>query len=235
MAGSNTALTSSPTSSRRSPSGCGSTGWVYGLLASHQWLIACLAPEAQDEVWARPQRARDRQLRPGRTGSGGGRRLPALRRRQLLQRLRQRAVAVPRRHDPASGWSGKARIFSLRSADCTIDDNWHTMGLAGTGSKTIVARDAFVPAHRTVTFAATFRRQRARDARRIQIRSIGNPSFGRASDRHRLAVARHGGGRARRFPRHGGACAPHAVRSPAATAAWPSSRPCRCASPRRAP
>src|SRR5712692_1252974 len=22
-------------------SGCGSTGWVYGLLASHQWLIAC--------------------------------------------------------------------------------------------------------------------------------------------------------------------------------------------------
>ena len=28
---------------------------------------------------ARPQRARDRQLRPGRTGGGGGRRLPALR------------------------------------------------------------------------------------------------------------------------------------------------------------
>src|SRR3954451_9452930 len=23
-------------------SGCGSTGWVYGLLASHQWLIACM-------------------------------------------------------------------------------------------------------------------------------------------------------------------------------------------------
>ncbi|HJX21586.1 MAG TPA: acyl-CoA dehydrogenase family protein, partial [Steroidobacteraceae bacterium] len=31
-------------------SGCGSTGWVYGLLASHQWLIACFAREAQDEV-----------------------------------------------------------------------------------------------------------------------------------------------------------------------------------------
>ena len=32
-------------------SGCGSTGWVYGLLASHQWLIACFSKAAQDEVW----------------------------------------------------------------------------------------------------------------------------------------------------------------------------------------
>src|ERR1700761_6377209 len=32
--------------------GCGSTGWVYGLLASHQWLIACFSQTAQDEVWS---------------------------------------------------------------------------------------------------------------------------------------------------------------------------------------
>src|ERR1700751_4425024 len=32
-------------------SGCGSTGWVYALLASHQWLIACFSQVAQDEVW----------------------------------------------------------------------------------------------------------------------------------------------------------------------------------------
>ena len=31
--------------------GCGSTGWVYALLASHQWLIACFSRDAQDEVW----------------------------------------------------------------------------------------------------------------------------------------------------------------------------------------
>src|SRR5262245_25267365 len=31
--------------------GCGSTGWVYGLLASHQWLVACFSRAAQDEVW----------------------------------------------------------------------------------------------------------------------------------------------------------------------------------------
>src|SRR5262245_34850741 len=31
--------------------GCGSTGWVYGLLASHQWLVACFSREAEEEVW----------------------------------------------------------------------------------------------------------------------------------------------------------------------------------------
>jgi resorcinol 4-hydroxylase (FADH2) len=44
-------------------------------------------------------------------------------------------------------------FFLLRTGDCTIDDNWHTMGLSGTGSKNIVVHDAFVPAHRAVPFA----------------------------------------------------------------------------------
>src|SRR5215471_7120802 len=87
--------------------GCGSTGWVYGLLASHQWLIACFPTAAQDEVW----------------------------------------------QDRTALAAGTPGFFLLRSADCVIDDNWHTMGLAGTGSKNIVARDVFVPAHRTLAFA----------------------------------------------------------------------------------
>jgi alkylation response protein AidB-like acyl-CoA dehydrogenase len=41
----------------------------------------------------------------------------------------------------------------LRTADIIIDDNWRTMGLAGTGSKTIVANNAFVPSHRALAFA----------------------------------------------------------------------------------
>src|SRR5690348_16456575 len=36
-------------------SGCGSTGWVYALLASHQWLIACFSQATQDEVWQDPR------------------------------------------------------------------------------------------------------------------------------------------------------------------------------------
>ena len=133
--------------------GCGSTGWVYGLLASHQWLIACFPKAAQDEVWQ------------DRTALAAGTYAPV-----------GQAVAV----DGGYGLSGVGSFcsgcdnaqwqllggmipqpdaaatpgfFLLRSADCVIDDNWHTMGLAGTGSKNIVARDVFVPAHRTLAFA----------------------------------------------------------------------------------
>src|SRR5262249_22035739 len=35
-------------------------------------------------------------------------------------------------------------------ADVVVDDTWFSLGLRGTGSKDIVARDVFVPAHRAM-------------------------------------------------------------------------------------
>src|SRR5262245_36790655 len=32
--------------------GCGSTGWVYGLSAGSQWLLACFPQQAQEDVWS---------------------------------------------------------------------------------------------------------------------------------------------------------------------------------------
>jgi alkylation response protein AidB-like acyl-CoA dehydrogenase len=133
--------------------GCGSTGWVYGLLGSHQWLIACFSAQAQAEVW------RDRHA------LAGGTYAPVA-----------RAVAVEGgyRVSGAGGFcsgcdnaqwqflggmipqvdgSAQPGFFLLRTEDVTIDDNWHTMGLCGTGSKNIVADDAFVPTHRALAFA----------------------------------------------------------------------------------
>src|SRR5499433_613374 len=134
-------------------SGCGSTGWVYGLLASHQWLIACFSKAAQDEVWQ------------DRTALAAGTYAPV-----------GQAVAVDggyRLNGAGSFCSGcdnaqwqllggmipqpdgavKPGFFLMPTSDISIDDNWHTMGLAGTGSKNIVARDVFVPAHRALPFA----------------------------------------------------------------------------------
>src|SRR5256885_15347530 len=54
---------------------------------------------------------------------------------------------------PQPDGAAKPGFFLLRNSECSIDDNWHTMGLAGTGSKNIVARDAFVPAPRALAFA----------------------------------------------------------------------------------
>jgi resorcinol 4-hydroxylase (FADH2) len=44
-------------------------------------------------------------------------------------------------------------FFLLHSTDISVDDNWRTMGLAGTGSKTILADKVFVPSHRALAFA----------------------------------------------------------------------------------
>jgi alkylation response protein AidB-like acyl-CoA dehydrogenase len=49
---------------------------------------------------------------------------------------------------------GAPHFFLLPAPDYTIDDNWFTAGLSGSGSKNLVAKDAFVPKHRTLSFAA---------------------------------------------------------------------------------
>ena len=134
-------------------SGCGSTGWVYALLASHQWLIACFSKAAQDEVWQDPTALAAGTYAPvaRAVAVDGGYRLSGVgsfcsgcdnAQWQLLGSM------IPQPNGTAT-----PGFFLLRSGDCIIEDNWHTMGLAGTGSKNIVARDAFVPAHRTLAFS----------------------------------------------------------------------------------
>jgi alkylation response protein AidB-like acyl-CoA dehydrogenase len=46
-------------------------------------------------------------------------------------------------------------FFLLPIEDVEIVDNWFVCGLSGTGSKDIVAREAFVPQHRVLRFAET--------------------------------------------------------------------------------
>jgi alkylation response protein AidB-like acyl-CoA dehydrogenase len=135
-------------------SGCGSTGWVYGLLASHQWLIACFPKEAQDEVWQDRHAlaagtyapvAQAEAVAGGYVVSGAGGFCSGCDNAQW-QFL---GGMIPQPEGaPAPGF------FLLRTSDITIEDDWRVMGLAGTGSKRIVAHRAFVPTPRAVTFAA---------------------------------------------------------------------------------
>jgi resorcinol 4-hydroxylase (FADH2) len=134
-------------------SGCGSTGWVFGLLASQQWLIACFSKTAQDEIWSDRAAlstgtyapvARAEMANGGYRVSGSGSFCSGCDNVQW-QFL---GGMIPQADGPP-----KPGFFVLRTADITIDDNWRTMGLAGSGSKTVVADNAFVPAHRALTFA----------------------------------------------------------------------------------
>src|SRR5213076_892505 len=49
-----------------------------------------------------------------------------------------------------------ARAFLVPRSDYSIDDNWHVMGLCGTGSKDIVVENAFVPEYRTHSYLDAF-------------------------------------------------------------------------------
>ena len=135
--------------------GCGSSAWVYGLGAVHQWFAACFPKEAQDEFWDDPGAIAAGSYAPvGKTVAvDGGYRTTGVwsfasgcdnAQWYLL------ATMVP----PAAGSDApKPRFLLVPRGDARIDDNWHTMGLAGTGSKNIVADDLFVPAHRALAIA----------------------------------------------------------------------------------
>lgn len=137
---------------------CASTGWVAGLLAAHQWLLAAFPAEAQHDVWGSDPRA----LLCGSYAPAakalpvsGGYRLSG--RWSFASGCDNSSWAFCAAMLPPSAEGGPPRpAFLLVPAhDYVIDDTWHVVGLAGTGSKTLVLDDVFVPLHRALTFAET--------------------------------------------------------------------------------
>jgi alkylation response protein AidB-like acyl-CoA dehydrogenase len=134
-------------------SGDGSTGWVYSLGAVHQWVIACYPKEAQDEVWQGDTDAiACGSYAPAGTAAAvaGGYRLSG--RWSFASGCDNTAWAllggiIPLSQGLAPGF------FLVPRRDYEIDDDWDPMGLAGTGSKTIVVKDKVVPPSRALRFA----------------------------------------------------------------------------------
>jgi alkylation response protein AidB-like acyl-CoA dehydrogenase len=133
--------------------GDGSTGWVYSLGAVHPWLIACYPEEAQQEVWTQ-----DRDAIAAVSYAPTGKAIAEKDGYRLSGRFSFASGCdnanwailggmIPLKDGPKPGF------FLLPSSQYKIDDDWFTVGLAGTGSKTLVVNDQYVPVYRTVTFA----------------------------------------------------------------------------------
>jgi resorcinol 4-hydroxylase (FADH2) len=133
--------------------GDGSTGWVYSLGAVHPWLIACYPEEAQQEVWTQ-----DRDAIAAVSYAPTGKAVPD----KAGYRL-SGSFSFASGCDNA-GWAilggmlplkdgPKPGFFLIPRSQFSIRDDWFTVGLSGTGSKTIVVDDQYVPAYRTVAFA----------------------------------------------------------------------------------
>lgn len=135
--------------------GCCSSAWNMMILGIHTWEFGHLDPRACDDVWGKDdsvivassyapfgtyRKVDGGYIINGRwpTSSGTDHGQWAFLGQILLDENKQPvdrlSVLVPR-------------------TDYTILDDWHVFGLAGTGSKSVVVKDAFVPEYRTHSLA----------------------------------------------------------------------------------
>jgi alkylation response protein AidB-like acyl-CoA dehydrogenase len=138
--------------------GCASSAWVYAVLAEHQWIIAQYPEQAQIDMWGdNPLAVASSSLAP---------RAPALKVASGGWRLSGK-YTFSSGCDHAQwailgaflGEAGDARSIAyllVPLAEIEIVDDWQVLGLAGTGSKSLMVKDVFVPEHRCVMVSDLF-------------------------------------------------------------------------------
>lgn len=144
--------------SQRLTRGDGAQGWVQAIMADHAQMLGTFPLEAQEDVWgenadavmsasfdpkgiATP--AKGGYSFSGRFGFASG-----IDHADWL--ICGGFIVVDDKRDGGEKRDGgKTRdgphFFLLRRSDATIIDDWHTIGLEGTGSKSFEVKDVFVP------------------------------------------------------------------------------------------
>lgn len=129
-------------------SGCASSGWVYAVLGEMQWVIATFPQQAQDEVWGADRRALACcSLAPraqAKVVEGGFRLTGSWPFASGCDHAQWVVLGA------FSEEHGRQHHLLVPMADLQVRDDWQVLGLRGTGSKTLLLDDVFVPAHRAV-------------------------------------------------------------------------------------
>ncbi len=130
---------------------CGSTGWVFGVIAGHSWLLNLFPVEAQREVFAEPHALTATVFRLGGTVErvkggfrligGEGRFCSGVDHASWI--IVGCPVSVP-------GQPPDPHFFVVPRSEFEIIDDWFTGGMRGTGSRSIRAKECFIPEHRAV-------------------------------------------------------------------------------------
>ncbi len=135
--------------------GCASSSWIHHNFSNHAWLVAMYDERAQQEVWGQDPDA----------FIAGGIAFPQGRGRKVdggyvISGLWNFCSGI----DP-SPWSLFAATIRERDDGPPVDyrmclvprgefeivDDWHVMGMRGTGSKSVRGTDIFVPEHRALS------------------------------------------------------------------------------------
>jgi 3-hydroxy-9,10-secoandrosta-1,3,5(10)-triene-9,17-dione monooxygenase len=136
---------------------CASTAWNWVNYAVHHWMLAFWPVATQDEIWNDDP---DMLIASSVVfPAGKATRVPGGYR--LSGRWPFSSGVDPSRWNMLGGIvqdgepAGEYRIFLLPREDYRIIDNWHVMGLRGTGSNDVEAGDVFVQEARTLSIDAT--------------------------------------------------------------------------------
>jgi alkylation response protein AidB-like acyl-CoA dehydrogenase len=134
--------------------GCASAGWVYAVLAEHQWILASYPEQAQIDIWGdNPDAVAASSLAPRAAAkrAAGGWRLSGRYTFSSGCDYAQWAII-----GAFLGEMGDPRCVAyvlVPFTDIEIVDDWQVLGLLGTGSKSLVLDDVFIPDHRIVMVA----------------------------------------------------------------------------------
>ena len=137
--------------------GCASSAWVYAVLAEHQWILAQYPEAAQRDVWgADPAAVACSSLAPRAAAErcAGGWRLSGRYTVSSGCDWAQWAII-----GAFLGEMGNPRTIAyllVPLSEIEIDDDWHVLGLLGSGSKSLLLREVFVPEHRVVMVSDLF-------------------------------------------------------------------------------
>ena len=136
--------------------GCASSAWVYAVLAEHQWIVAQYPEEAQIDVWGDdPEAVASSSLAPrAALRVAGGWRLSG--RYSFSSGCDYAQWAILGAFLGEMGDPRHIAYLLVPLSEAEIVDDWQTLGLLGTGSKSLVLHDVFVPEHRSVMVSDLF-------------------------------------------------------------------------------
>jgi 3-hydroxy-9,10-secoandrosta-1,3,5(10)-triene-9,17-dione monooxygenase len=137
--------------------GCASTAWNWANYAVHHWMLAFWPPACQEEIWGPDPAvliASSMVFPAGKAERvAGGYRLSG--RWPFSSGIDSASWNMLGGIVRDGGEAGEYRIFLLPREDYAVIDNWHVLGLRGTGSKDLEVDAAFVPEERSVSVDAT--------------------------------------------------------------------------------
>jgi len=127
-----------------------SAAWVVSLGSVAGWLVGLASEQARQDVFGQDPDARiagSITPTPAQRVEGG---LRVTGRWPYASGAPHATWAAVGALVPGDAGAPEVLLCLVPMSELTLEDTWHTVGMRGTGSHTLVAEDVFIPAHRTI-------------------------------------------------------------------------------------